>query len=336
MQRIEATLRVVTPMFIGDAEQKASSLRPPSIKGALRFWWRALNWARLLAEAQDDVPTALKQLHADEAQLFGLAAAEDNNRQQRGGQGCFLLRVHQPSAWGPLVTDWPTNNTGSGYLGYGLFATNQQPHREGIREGQTFTVELSFKPNTTLTQIDSVREALRAWGLLGGLGSRARRGFGSVSLLTLNGETQTLHQADYLAAIRALLNDAATVRAFPPYTAFSGHADFSLLATDPKNARQAHNQAGLLYKQHRGQASDLRGEAKIPFGLPLAKADEKNRRASPLLFHVQELADGSFLAGVLYLPAQFHHASRYEPHNRDLEYFYRQVARFLRAGEVQA
>ncbi len=43
MTVITATYRVVTPMFIGDADQKATSLRPPSIKGALRFWWRALN-----------------------------------------------------------------------------------------------------------------------------------------------------------------------------------------------------------------------------------------------------------------------------------------------------
>jgi hypothetical protein len=44
MKTLQATYRIVTPMFIGDAEQKATDLRPPSIKGALRFWWRALNW----------------------------------------------------------------------------------------------------------------------------------------------------------------------------------------------------------------------------------------------------------------------------------------------------
>ena len=48
MNTLEATYRIVTPMFIGDAEQKATSLRPPSIKGALRFWWRALNWKSYL------------------------------------------------------------------------------------------------------------------------------------------------------------------------------------------------------------------------------------------------------------------------------------------------
>ncbi len=48
MTVINATYRIVTPMFIGNAEQKADSVRPPAIKGALRFWWRALNWGRWL------------------------------------------------------------------------------------------------------------------------------------------------------------------------------------------------------------------------------------------------------------------------------------------------
>lgn len=40
---ITATFEIVTPMFLGDADQKATSIRPTAIKGALRFWWRALN-----------------------------------------------------------------------------------------------------------------------------------------------------------------------------------------------------------------------------------------------------------------------------------------------------
>jgi CRISPR-associated protein Cmr1 len=35
MTVITATYRIVTPMFLGGADQKATSLRPPSVKGAL-------------------------------------------------------------------------------------------------------------------------------------------------------------------------------------------------------------------------------------------------------------------------------------------------------------
>ncbi|MFZ1105749.1 MAG: type III-B CRISPR module RAMP protein Cmr1 [Hyphomicrobiaceae bacterium] len=42
MHRIEAEFEIVTPMFLGGADPKGSAeLRAASIKGALRFWWRA-------------------------------------------------------------------------------------------------------------------------------------------------------------------------------------------------------------------------------------------------------------------------------------------------------
>ncbi len=319
MTVLTATYRIVTPMFIGNAEQKADSLRPPSIKGALRFWWRALHWGRYLRKS-GTVYEALRHLHQQEAYLFGSAADEAGS-----GQGRFLLRVsEQPRL--TLETVWPQNNTGSGYLGYGLMATNDQLHREGLKEGADFTMELRFKPGTPSSDVETLIETLRVWSLFGGLGSRARRGFGAVTLLELNGQDERLDQPAYEAAAQRILIDAVEVEAFPPYTAFNRHARFGIVATG-REARETHNQAGLAYKNHRGQASELRGAAKIPFGLPLQGVVLESRRASPLLFHIHALRDGSFAAGVLYLPAEFHHEPRYQP--ADLTAFYRDVARFV-------
>lgn len=330
MRCIEASYRIVTPMFIGDAQQKATDVRPPSVKGALRFWWRALNWGRCLSAAGDDEAAALVLLHQQESRLFGQAAVETNG-ERAGGQGCFLLRVKQPG-FSRTVTDWPVNNTGSGYLGFGLLETNQQGHREGIPEGLEFGLELRFRPQTPEGDVASVREALETWGLLGGLGSRSRRSFGSVSLLKLDGEDQRLTRAVYESKVAALLEEAETVRAWPPYTAFSAHAGFSVLASscDP---RAVHNAAGQSYREHRGQQSNLRGAAKVPFGLPLQKVDEKYRRASPLLFHVHALAEGEYLAAVLYLPAVFHPEQRYKERSAELEHFYQDVAHFMETEE---
>lgn len=322
MATIIAKYRIVTPMFIGDADQKATSLRPPSIKGALRFWWRALNWGRCLQQA-GTVNDALKLLYREERRLFGTAAVIEN--QQALGQGLFLLHIHQQPRVA-LETVWPQNNTGSGYLGYGLMATNNQLHREGFHEGVDFSLELRFKPKTESADIDALIKTLRVWSLFGGLGSRARRGFGSVTLLELNNQDEQLNQADYKAAAGDIVNSAVQVTAFPPYTAFNHHARFAILANG-RNAREVHNQAGLLYKNHRGQPSTLRGAAKIPFGLPLQGIDPDSRRASPLFFHIHSLRDGGFTAAVLYLPAEFHSEPRYQP--ADLAKFYREVARFV-------
>ncbi|RUQ41761.1 MAG: type III-B CRISPR module RAMP protein Cmr1 [Candidatus Competibacteraceae bacterium] len=332
MTVITATYRVVTPMFIGDADQKATSLRPPSIKGALRFWWRALNWGNCRKKA-GSVSEALNHLHQEEQRLFGTAAVIEDKKSL--GQGVFLLRVsNQPK----IIIDnsWPTNNTGSGYLGFGIMESGQsskknyQPHREGIREGVDFELELYFKPGTNQTDVDAITETLKIWGLFGGLGSRARRGFGSVTLLKLNGQDTRLDQNAYRAAVKSVLANAVDTNSFPPYTALSRHSRFGILSTS-QDARLAHNQAGLLYKAHRGQTSALRGTAKIPFGLPLRLplqgVDLESRRASPLIFHIHALRDGSFAGAVLYLPAEFHHESRYQ--TADLENFYREVKRFI-------
>ncbi|MDP8079316.1 type III-B CRISPR module RAMP protein Cmr1 [Phocoenobacter skyensis] len=72
---LTATYKIITPMFIGDAEQNASWISPMSFKGALRFWWRALAWGRVRSKPEyNSDELALKQLHHEEAELFGSSA----------------------------------------------------------------------------------------------------------------------------------------------------------------------------------------------------------------------------------------------------------------------
>ena len=43
MHKITFECETITPMFLSGADGATPELRPPSIKGALRFWWRAMN-----------------------------------------------------------------------------------------------------------------------------------------------------------------------------------------------------------------------------------------------------------------------------------------------------
>lgn len=43
MKEIIFSCEVITPMFLNGADGQTPELRAPSIKGAMRFWWRALN-----------------------------------------------------------------------------------------------------------------------------------------------------------------------------------------------------------------------------------------------------------------------------------------------------
>ncbi len=321
---LKATFQIVTPMFIGDAKQLPNDgIRPPSVKGALRFWWRALNWGRFRTETSRD-ESALALLHDKEAQLFGIAANGADT-----GQGQFMLRIsRQPRL--NLETQWPQNNTGSGYLGFGLMENNQESHRQGIREGVDFDLELHFKPKSNANDIIAIQDALQVWSLFGGLGSRARRGFGSITLRQLNGQEMMFDQIGFETAVRKRLNETASVVCFPIYTAFSQHARFKVIEID-NDARRVHGQAGLQYKSHRGQESNLRGRDKIPFGLPLQGIDQESRRASPLFFHIHALNNNQYAAAVLYLPAHFHHDPRYQ--TTDLVKFNHDIARFVSTTE---
>lgn len=312
-KEITASLEIVTPMFLGGAKTSdiADAIRPPSIKGALRFWWRALQWSRVChGDSDADKRAALRQLHQDEGWLFGTAADGDNSHQSRGHQSRVLIRSGLER--GATVNDWPLNNTDSGYLGLGLFESgrkdkgNYAPHRVGFQPSQTFSVSLRLRPGTSDEDAASIREAFTAWGTLGGLGSRGqRRGFGSVALRQLDGEPIRFDSpGDYLDHVGRLVATAEEVSGRPPYSALSRHTRVALLSqsSDPLDA---HAKMGHAFKQHRGPPSDLRGRAKLPFGLPLAGVDDQRRRASPLLFHVHPAGD-AYLGVVLFMPAFFH------------------------------
>ena len=204
-------------------------------------------------------------------------------------------------------------------------------HRESIEEGELFT--LSFKPNTSPKDIEAIKETLVIFGLFGGLGGRSRRGFGSVCLTELVDANKKTEHFNYslpeyrqqASQIIAKYRDIKEV----PYTAFSQYACFEIVKPG-KNARQIHGRAGYSYKNYRG---NLKTGEKIPFGLPLKDIDE-NRRASPLLYHIHPLADRSFVVGILYLPATFHHLEqKYRTDN--LEQFYRPVTDFLNKEAIK-
>ena len=81
---IRAHYNITTPLFLGGEDQQADlhQFRNASFKGALRFWWRALNWGRVLKAAPNgDQAAVLKALHDEEGQLFGLASDGKNSRQ---------------------------------------------------------------------------------------------------------------------------------------------------------------------------------------------------------------------------------------------------------------
>ncbi|RMD65940.1 type III-B CRISPR module RAMP protein Cmr1 [Candidatus Parcubacteria bacterium] len=311
MKTIEATYRIVTPMFIGGGRRRPDDgVRPPSFKGALRFWWRALNWPRLRHEEGDDA-CALRRLHAEEADLFG-AAAKSRDGRQAGGQSRILIRVKKQPSLQPIEDRWPNPHTQrgeeskSGYLGLGLFPMGEHRRRQGIRENQQFVVALAFKRGTSEKDVESIRDALLAIGIFGGLGSRNRKGFGSVAIERIDEESHVCSSCEeYVEKCRQVLQGGSAP--FPPFTALNNKLRLGVINQLFPSARDAHSALARRYLAVRGQGGVVRGEDKLAFGLPLKdyEEDPNIRRASPLFMHIHPVS-GKYLASCLYLPSVFH------------------------------
>jgi CRISPR-associated protein Cmr1 len=194
------------------------------------------------------------------------------------GQGAFLLSVQQPTNAKQNTTDKNKvhqdfqNCKTARYLAYGLmepFRNNKQNRdagqlsRDCLNENQFFTVQLIFRAEPE----PSILDALKAFGLLGALGARARHGIGSISLekitrtnpdkaiITLF-ESPNTPQA-YHQAIAALFAKTYP-QSLPPYTAFSGlsRIDELVQGTSPYTVLDAFSEKMLIYRSW-GRAGDI-------------------------------------------------------------------------------
>lgn len=182
MNKLVATFRIVTPMFLGGAEPKVTAeLRAQSFKGVLRFWWRAISYATYDGD--------IKKLADQENRLFG----------STDGACPFQLHLHGKER---LVARRGGDNLdevvrperpGARYLGFGLMdafsgknTTAGKLMRGCINHNQEFSLTAISRTHFPESLID----AFKLFGLLGGMGSRSRKGFGSLTLdqLKINSE----------------------------------------------------------------------------------------------------------------------------------------------------
>src|SRR5690554_3545147 len=122
--RWEATYKITTPMFLAGAEQeKTPELRPPSFKGLLRFWFRAVALPKL---------ESWKEVQKLEKELFG----------STDQQSSFLLDLVENSS-GQI--EGLENSPGLIYLGHGLINHRGQLQRHYLKSGGIFTLRLLLK-----------------------------------------------------------------------------------------------------------------------------------------------------------------------------------------------
>jgi len=263
-----AEFEVITPMFLGDGLQQAKDIRPPAIKGALRFWWRAINWSKFYQTEGQNEKAALKALHTKEAELFG-SSAKTVDGQQVGGQGKVAIKLTQKLK---ESNGWSPSGSAQYLLGMGLHHFKSGLLRDYIASGSTFTLHLLCRDLSNEDQADIVG-VVKAMGLLGGLGARARKGLGSVSITELSVENRNSQSKEYItlpndaksyvSAIQSLLANCGG-SSLPPFTAFSKDSLVDLSFTD-KSADAVFTKVGNSLQMYRsyGRNGKVNGQKTI-------------------------------------------------------------------------
>lgn len=279
-KKIQATFKITTPMFLGGAEHKAEIVRGSAVKGALRFWWRALQWGAISEQCKGDESQALKELHREECDLFGSAVDKEQ------AQAKCLLRVRSIETSNEQISKLSsaTSNTGVHYLlGQGL-STYDRSIKGNRVDRQclqgTFKLSIRFKPTVTDEQLSQVVSAVKALGLMGGLGARARRGWGSLTLLSLDSEgrctfdpPQTVE--DYKAALKSIW--PTVLSGLPPFTALSNRSRLNIYRKQTGNAQELLGALGsdfLEYRSFRKNGSN----SSHPERTEIAQVDHDNMR----------------------------------------------------------
>ena len=170
LNRWTIELKTITPMFGGSAKTREvdadNPVRPSSVRGHLRFWWRATTGAQF---------SSAPALFAAEEQLWGSSSVH----------GAVSVRVEvisggsrKPCAVYPVGKSFPDFGL---YPGYALFPFQGKASKEQPSDALTdvqFKVILTY-PLEVAAQISS---AVNAWVAFGGIGARTRRGCGSLEI----------------------------------------------------------------------------------------------------------------------------------------------------------
>lgn len=183
----ERTYTLITPLFGGGTTPKRadaiSRVRIPSIRGQLRFWWRATRGLGTL--------TAMR---AREGELWGAASTgKEGNPSQiqlellRASKGTeerpFQLKGREAAATFPGIESphyaafplQPTTQELKTLADPKQGQTEQTPFAP-VLKGISFTLRLRY-PQSIQAEVDAT---LWAWETFGGVGGRTRRGFGAL------------------------------------------------------------------------------------------------------------------------------------------------------------
>lgn len=163
--QISVHLEIVTPILGGGPRTReideVDTIRTPTVRGHLRFWWRALHAAKYNSK---------KELYEREGELWGCAAKDS------GGRSLVEIRIKVGHS-GNKDTSNPEQTASDAYALWPARAEKKTSTPAAPRRQPGTQFEITLKVPADYEA--EIKNALRAWILFGGYGGRTRRGLGS-------------------------------------------------------------------------------------------------------------------------------------------------------------
>jgi len=359
MPELNFSLKVVSPAFIAGGEEEipryrkgkpvihriigpvGDGLRIPSLRGVLRFWFRAKNGHM-----------SISQLKTAEGKVFG-----DTNI----GQGIKIIPTSLDQ-WDPQIV---TGSYPEVYMGYGPMnhvpgvggtSHNTNAHRDAIPPNKMF----HFRAIGNDVQVEELKRCLCLLHLFGGVGSRSRRGWGALAVMgdfmppLKQGESVTKWFKDVLKDIWINSPKPSSIKQQPSFSTFYEKTEIRISQSPFSTYSEVINEfyqrfkKVRLYNIHRPHTSpalalndhnwEVRDSAltqdihnvplRLAFGMPYHPQSRRNnwdieyfgyvgkpsnpgkfekidRRSSPLFLKVFEAPNQNLYAVSLFLRADF-------------------------------
>ena len=282
MEKIVFECESVTPIFMYGADGKTPELRPASIKGVMRFWWRAIN-------GNKDISILKKA----ESEIFG--SIKNKVPGSISKKSKIFIRVKNDENNIVKIEDIPKIP----YLFYPFYLENQQKEKSCFKH-------IEFKIIISSNDKKALKEAAYSFILLsifGGLGSRNRRGGGNFMICNIS-------KNEYKDFIIRNLNNIDTI-----YEKIKNYFYDTYKITDITNkysnisdlkykiSNKNFNSWDQALKDIENKYKNFRKKRKIlknaSFGLPIIFENkpqvftepEFDRRASPLVIKILKIKD---------------------------------------------
>jgi len=311
---------LVTPMFGGGVSSGVNDpclpIRPTSIRGQLQFWWRATVGAQYatkqdLRAAQsaiwgDTTMSSRIQVHIDGVKHSKPApcAFIEWDQRARGGQG--LWRTHWQDPFNGRDSALP-------YLLFPFQGKTPPPNRDAtvttppascIREA---SFRLTLKWQGDIDFVKQIEPAIWAWANFGGLGSRTRRGCGSILCKALAPKNLD----DLKVAWQRFMAESFPLRDWPTLAdkvlqRTNENLGDPILVWDYVIGKFRRFRQGLGFGRNQGQQTNRPGRSRYPEPETIRRVMNQRLNEHP---RQAEIPDDAFPRAEFGLPIVFHFQS---------------------------